>query len=68
MKVTPKRVSGRVVNTVTTGALPAPGPAAAAAGAAPSALQTGKSISAPSDLPIQLRCWVSTASGQPGSS
>jgi len=50
-KVTPASVSGRVVNT-RSGALP------------PS---TAKSISRPSERPIQLRCMVFTASGQPGS-
>ena len=50
-KVAPKIVSGRVVNILS----------------APSCPTNGKSISAPIDLPIQLRCMVSTLSGQPES-
>ncbi len=51
----PKLVSGRVVNTRS---------ASPSARGAPSASQIGRSNSAPSDRPIQLRCMVSTRSGQ----
>ena len=49
MKVTPKMVSGRVVKMEIFSSLPS----------------TGKSQVRPVDLPIQLRCMVTTFSGQP---
>ncbi len=50
MKLTPNKVSGRVVNTLRWVRAPT----------------TSKSISRPSLRPIQLRCMVLTDSGQPG--
>ena len=58
MKVTPNKVSARVVNTFRE-------PSAAHQPFASGAY--GKPISQPSDLPIQLACMVFTRSGQSGS-
>ena len=49
MKLTPKMVSGRVVKMVIVSSQPS----------------TGKSQASPVLLPIQLRCMVTTFSGQP---
>ena len=58
MKVTPNKVSARVVKTLRAPSAPID---ALASGA------YGKLISQPSDLPIQLACMVFTRSGQSGS-
>ena len=56
-KLTPKRVSARVVKTVILRSV----------GVTPSSAASAKSISAPSERPIQLRCCALTFSGQPSS-
>ena len=59
MKVTPKSVSARVVNTLSVPSAPS---ARRVSGA------YGKAISQPSLRPIQLACITRTRSGQPASS
>jgi len=55
MNVTPQSVSGRVVKT-------------SISWTSPTGRTSGKRTLAPSERPIQLRCIVSTFSGQPPSS